>query len=134
MYAGLEKGRYATSPPKIYDIEAGAAAQQNIFEHDFERDSDNVFGKYGLPNELQLRNGSSNRLTLIVNYKYRIQIPPLLLESYPIFEEEGIKNVQIENMETFATDDLIQIIVKKSITQDMVNAAIMAALTFGRLK
>jgi len=121
-YAGMARSRYTESPPRIFNIEKGNKKDEP-FSHNFDRAVDIEQGKYGYPNEIQIRNNSTNRLWLVINYTYEYQIPPLILESYPL-EDEEIKTVQIKNLEDFETDDLIQLVAKKSITQDMVNRLI----------
>ena len=126
-YAGMARSRYNESPPRIFNIKKGNE-KTAPFSHNFDRGVDIEQGKYGYPNEVQIRNNSTNRLELVINYTYVYQIPPLIIETYPL-EDEEIKTIQITNIEDFTTDDLIQIVAKKSITQDMVNRLIYEQLT-----
>ncbi|MDR2943999.1 MAG: hypothetical protein LBU81_02785 [Methanosarcinales archaeon] len=114
---GLEKGRYSQSPPVIYSIPAGTANE--TIRKTFDRTLNYTFGKYGFPNEIQIRNFSNNKLTLLINDEYEYRIPPSIIENFE-FDEEEIKNFSIKNLETFVTDDLIQITVKKSVTSSMI--------------
>jgi len=113
---GLESGRYTQSPPVFFSIEAGK--DKTRIRKTFDRTLNDVFGKYGYPNELQIRNFSNNKLILILNDEYEYRIPPSIIENFD-FAEEGIKNFSIQNLEDFDTDDLIQIVVKKSVTPSM---------------
>jgi hypothetical protein len=114
---GLEKGRYSQSPPVIYPIPAGKDNQR--IRETFDRTLNDIYGKYGYPNELQIRNFSNNKLLLIINDEYEYRIPPSIIENFD-FAEEGIKNYSLQNLDTFVTDDLIQIVVKKSVTESMI--------------
>ena len=114
---GLEKGRYSQSPPVIFPIEAGKDKKR--IRETFDRTLNNTFGKYGYPNELQIRNFSNNRLTLIINDEYEFRIPPSIIENFD-FADEEIKNFSLQNLEDYVTDDLVQVVVKKSVTQSLI--------------
>ena len=127
--AGFYAGRYSESPIFLYTIDKGTT-KNKTFKKAFSRSDDkenNEFGKYGIPNLLQIRNNSSNRLELIINDNYSFQLPAYHFETFP-FEEEGIKKISVQNLETYGTDDKIQVFVQKTITQNMVNKAILQAL------
>ncbi|WNY28306.1 hypothetical protein MmiEs2_04910 [Methanimicrococcus stummii] len=128
MSAFIGEGRYDTSPLKIFNVQKGAA-EGLILSHSFDPKSDMDFGKYGFPNQMQIRNGSTNKLELEVNgdENKTFQIPPLLFETYN-FEDETIKYFRIRNLDDFDTDDLIQVVVAKEITQNMVNKLIYEKL------
>lgn len=127
--AGLVGGRYAESPIFLFNIEQGATSDEP-FKKDFTRSADKEndgFGKYGIPNVIQIRNNSSNRLELTINGNYVYQLPAYHYETFPM-EEEGIKRIAVKNLETYGTDDKIQIFAQKTITQDMINKALLAKL------
>lgn len=113
---GLGNGRYSQSPPVIYSLEAGQGNEK--IRTTFDRTLNNKFGKYGFPNEIQIRNFSNNRLVIEINDEYEYRIPPSIIENFD-FSEEEIKNFTVKNIEDYETDDLIQIVVKKSVTQSM---------------
>jgi len=132
---GFQNGRYDESPLLIFNVNEGAAAESVVMDENFNRSGTNQnFQKYGFPNQIQVRNNSTNRLILTVNDdpNKTFQVPPLLFETFN-FEEEEIKRLTLENVEEFDTDALIQILVQKSITQNMVNRLMFEALTRGRL-
>ena len=127
--AGFFAGRYSESPIFLYTIDKGNTKNEP-FKKGFSKtdDKENVeFGKYGLPNVVQIRNNSSNRLELIINGTYEFQLPAYHYETFP-FEEEEIKKISVQNLETYGTDDKVQIFAQKTITQNMVNKAILSAL------
>lgn len=114
----LGQGRYDISPLRIFDIGTGETG--TLLSHSFDKSQDVDFGKYGFPNQIQVRNNTTNKLRLTVNHTYVFQVPALFFETYN-FEEEGIKHMKLENLEETGTDDLIQIVAVKEITQNMVN-------------
>jgi len=132
---GFQSGRYDESPLLIFNVVEGSPPESVLMDENFNRaGTNNNFQKYGFPNLIQIRNNSTCRLVLTVNddENKTFQIPPLLFESFN-FEEEEIKRLTLENIEEFDTDALIQVLVQKSITQNMVNRLLFANLTNRRL-
>lgn len=119
------EGRYSTSPPVIFRFEEGLDGERQ--RKTFDRNINYDFGLYGQPNEIQIRNMSGNRIEFIVNDEYVYRIPPSIIENFD-FSREGIKNFSIQNIEEFATDDLIQVVVQKSVTQPLLFARIFTWL------